>query len=66
MNHRKRKQQENYNKTFFLKKEVYDPFANDPVDAKCPYCGKTKKSCSYINGLSRAWARGACKKKNGS
>jgi len=64
MNHRKRKQQENYNKTWFPKKEVYDPFVNDPEDAMCPYCGKSGKSCSFVNGLSRAYARGACKRKN--
>ena len=32
----------------------------DPPDAKCPYCGKSRESCSYVNSLSRAWARGAC------
>jgi len=63
MNHRKRKQQQNWKR---LKKEVYDPYANDPPDAKCPYCGQSGKGCSYINGLSRAWMRGACKIKNGS
>jgi hypothetical protein len=62
MNHRKRKQQQNWKR---LKKEVYDPYANDPPDAKCPYCGQSGKGCSYINGLSRAWMRGACKIKNG-
>ena len=36
----------------------------DPPDAKCPYCGKKQKSCSYVNSLSRAWARDACAKKN--
>ncbi len=33
----------------------------DPPDAKCPYCGKSKKSCSYVDSLSRSWARDACK-----
>jgi hypothetical protein len=61
MNHHKKKQQENLNKS---KKELYNPFSNDPSDAKCPYCGKSGKSCSYLNSLSRAWARGACAKKN--
>jgi hypothetical protein len=67
MNHRKRKQLEryNYNKTFFHKKEMYTPegYLNDPPDAKCPYCGESGKGCSYINSLSRAWIRGACKYK---
>lgn len=67
MNHRKRKQLEryNYNKTFFHKKEMYTPegYLNDPPDAKCPYCGESGKGCSYINSLSRAWIRGACKHK---
>jgi hypothetical protein len=64
MNYHKRKQQENYNKTWFPKKEQYNPYANDPPDAKCPYCGLSRKPCSHVNGLSRAWARGSCKKKN--
>lgn len=41
-----------------------DGYLKDPVDAKCPYCGKSDKSCSYVNSLSRAWARGACAKKH--
>lgn len=61
MNHRKRKQQENLNKP---KNQFYRSYVNDPPDEKCPYCGQSGKSCSYINSLSRAWARGACKKKN--
>ena len=64
MNYRKRKQQENYNKTWFLKKEKYNPYANDPPDAKCPYCGESGKICSYINSLSSGWGRGACKIKH--
>ena len=60
MNHRKYKQQQNLRKP---KKEKYDLFINDPPDAKCPYCGEKKKSCSHVNSLSRAWAREACKKK---
>jgi hypothetical protein len=63
MNHRKRKQAENAKRP---KKEVYNPYANDPPDAKCPYCGQSGKGCSYINALSRAWMRGACKIKNAS
>ena len=39
-------------------------YPNDPPDAKCPYCGESGKICSYINSLSRAWGRGACKRKN--
>lgn len=31
---------------------------------KCPHCGETNKPCSTVNSLSRAWARGACAKKN--
>ena len=61
MNHRKRKQQENLKKP---KKEIYNPYINDPLDAKCPYCGKSGKGCSYINALSRAWIRGACAKRH--
>ena len=41
-----------------------DGYIGDPPDAKCPHCGKKNKSCSYVNSLSRAWARGACAKKN--
>ena len=41
-----------------------DGYLKDPPDAKCPYCGKSGKSCSYVNSVSRAWARDACKKKN--
>jgi hypothetical protein len=67
MNHRKHKQSENSRRP---KKEVYNPYANDPPDAKCPYCGQSGKICSYINSLSRAWGRGACahkyKKNNNS
>jgi hypothetical protein len=61
MNHRKRKQAENAKRP---KKPVYNPYANDPSDAKCPYCGQSGKGCSYINSVSRGWIRGACKKKN--
>ena len=61
MNHRKHKQQKNLNRP---KKEVYNPYANDPPDAKCPYCGQSKKNCSYVNSLSRAWARNICAKKH--
>ena len=61
MNHRKRKRVENQKK-----RRMYTPegYINDPPDTKCPYCGKTRKPCSYVNGLSRAWARDACFKKN--
>jgi hypothetical protein len=47
-------------------KKMYTPegYLNDPPDAKCPYCGKTKKNCSYVNSLSRAWSRSVCKTKN--
>ena len=61
MNHRKHKQAENARRP---KKEVYSPYANDPPDAKCPYCGKSGKSCSYVNSVSRARARDICKKIN--
>jgi hypothetical protein len=63
MNHRKHKQSENARRP---KKEVYNPYANDPPDAKCPYCGKKQKPCSYVNSLSRSWARSACAKKHSS
>ena len=45
---------------------MYTPegYLNDPPDEKCPYCGESGRSCSYVNSLSRAWARSACKKKN--
>lgn len=46
-------------------KQIEDRFVNDPVDAKCPHCGKIKRACSHVDGLSRAWARWACKKKQG-
>ncbi len=61
MNYRKRKQQENLRRP---KKEVHNSYAGDPADAKCPYCGQSGKGCSYINSLSRAWVRSACKKRN--
>lgn len=59
MNYRKRKQQENQKKP---KKKQKDNYENDPIDAKCPYCGKSNRACSYINSLSRAWARQCCSK----
>jgi prepilin signal peptidase PulO-like enzyme (type II secretory pathway) len=60
MNHRKHKQAKN------LKKKVYTPdgYIKDPPDAECPHCGQKDKSCSYVNSLSRAWARSACAKKH--
>lgn len=60
MNHRKRKQSENQ------KNKMYTPdgYISDPPDSVCPYCGKNKKPCSYVNSLSRAWARSSCAKKN--
>jgi prepilin signal peptidase PulO-like enzyme (type II secretory pathway) len=60
MNHRKHKQSQN------LKKKVYTPegYIKDPPDAVCPHCGKKGKPCSYVNSLSRAWARSTCAKKN--
>jgi len=41
---------------------MYTPegYLLDPPDAKCPYCGRFRVSCSYVNSLSRVWARGAC------
>lgn len=61
MNHRKRKQAENQRR-----KRMYTPegYINDPKDAICPYCGKKQSPCSYVNSLSRAWARDACSKKH--
>jgi len=60
MNYHKRKQAENQ------KKKVYTPegYISDPPDAVCPYCRKKQMSCSYVNSLSRSWARNACAKKN--
>jgi hypothetical protein len=57
MNHRKHKQSEN-----LKKKKMHTPegYLKDPPDAVCPHCGKSGKSCSYVNSLSRAWARDAC------
>ena len=62
MNHRKHKQTQN-----LKKKRMYTPegYIADPPDASCHYCGEKKKACSHVNSLARAWARGACKKKNG-
>lgn len=61
MNHKKYKQLKNQKK-----KRMYTPegYINDPPDEKCPYCGQRKKACSYVNSLSRAWARDVCKRKN--
>lgn len=61
MNHRKYKQSNNQKK-----KRMYTPegYIKDPPDTECPHCGKKNKPCSYINSLSRAWVRQACKKKN--
>ena len=28
--------------------DTANPYANDPPDAKCPYCGESGKICSYI------------------
>lgn len=63
MNYRKRKRLENQKK-----KRMYTPdgYILDPPDSKCPHCGKKQKPCSYVNSLSRAWARDACKKKHPS
>jgi prepilin signal peptidase PulO-like enzyme (type II secretory pathway) len=64
MNSRKRKQEEYVKRK--EQKKMYTPegYLKDPPDSKCPYCGKSGKSCSYVNSLSRAWARGACAKKH--
>ena len=61
MNHHKHKQAENQKS-----KRMYTPegYIKDPPDEKCPYCGEKQKPCSYVNSLSRAWARSACKKIN--
>ena len=60
MHPRKHKQSKN-----LKKKKMYTPegYLKDPPDAKCPYCGESKKGCSYVDSLSRAWARNICKKK---
>lgn len=61
MNHRKHKQAKN-----LKKKKMYTPegYILDPPDATCPHCGKKQKPCSYVNSLSRFWARNICAKKN--
>lgn len=61
MNHRKHKQAKNQRK-----KRMYTPegYVNDPTDATCPHCRKKSRPCSYVNSLSRAWARDACSKKS--
>ncbi len=61
MNYRKLKQNENKKR-----KKMYTPegYVNDPPGAKCPHCGKSNKSCSHVDSLSRAWARDICAKKN--
>lgn len=48
------------------KGKMYTPegYISDPPDAKCPHCGEKQKSCSYVNSLSRSWARSECAKKN--
>jgi prepilin signal peptidase PulO-like enzyme (type II secretory pathway) len=61
MNHRKHKQARNQRK---IKMYTPDGYFLDPPDSFCPYCGKKNKPCSHVNSLSRAWARGACKKIN--
>jgi hypothetical protein len=61
MNHRKHKQSENVRRP---KRQQYNPYSSDPLDAVCPYCGKSEKSCSYVNSVSRARARDICKKIN--
>lgn len=45
---------------------MYTPegYLNDPPDSKCPYCGESKKICSYNDSLLRFWARESCAKKN--
>ncbi len=39
-------------------------YPNDPPGAKCPYCSKSGKPCSYLDSMARAYARDACKKIN--
>lgn len=39
-------------------------YPNDLLDAKCPHCGESGKPCSNVDSMARAYARGACKKKN--
>jgi len=61
VNYYKRKQIENQRKRKMYTSEGY---ILDPPEAVCPHCGKKQKSCSYVNSLSRAWARSDCAKKN--
>ena len=44
--------------------DVPEGYLLDPPDSVCPYCGKKQRSCSYVNSLSRAWARERCAKEN--
>lgn len=37
-------------------------YPNDPLDSKCPYCGKTQQPCSNVDSMTRAYARGICAK----
>ncbi len=41
-----------------------DGYIGDPPEAVCPHCGEKQKPCSYVNSLSRAWARSVCSKIN--
>ena len=43
---------------------THEGYLNDPPDAKCPYCGKKQKICSYTDSLLRFWGRDACKNKH--
>jgi hypothetical protein len=57
MNHRKHKQAENSKRP---KKEVYNPYANDPPDAKCPVLwAEWEGICSYINSC-KSWMDARC------
>lgn len=57
-----RKHKQKLNKT---RKLEINRFDSDPLDAQCPYCEKIKSPCSHVDSLSRAWARYACKRKQG-
>lgn len=46
MNYRKKRQQQNLKKE---KKQIHNDFSNDPSNSKCPFCGQSKKGCSYVN-----------------
>ena len=39
-------------------------YPNDPVGLVCPYCKRAGFPCTFVNSMSRAYARAACKKRH--